>query len=308
MPRGRTFLPAVVVALVVGGCAAAPVIEAAAPEMPAAPAPAPTPASSPPSSVPTVTGAFGERPELTFPDSAPPGDLEARVLIEGEGEVVAAGDLIVTSYLGQVWDGPVFDSSYDVGRPSVFSIGTGAVVEGWDTGLVGRRVGSRVLLAVPPGLSGGSPLSVEDSVVFVVDVLDRYGSEAAATTTARPTGAATGPRVFGDLGAPASVTVPAGTPEPGAPTATVLAASGGSATAAGVVAVQYAATSWDGSQEQSTWSSGAPLAIELGSGGSFDALLGVPVGSRVLLEVPATAAAPALAVVVDVLGQVSTFS
>lgn len=302
MPRRRMLLPALfAAALAVGGCAGDPVVQAAGEDAPGAPAPSPQP------SRPTVTGAFGERPEVSFPALEPSAELEVSVLSEGDGPVVAAGDLVVTAYLGQVWDGAVFDSSFDAGRPSVFSIGTGAVIEGWDAGLVGRRTGSRVLLTIPPELSGGSPFSAQDTVVFVVDILDRYGSDAATPPTARPTGATTGPQVGGEPGAPASVTVPPGTAEPATASTAVLAVVDGPATAPGVVAIQYAATSWDGSQTQSTWATGAPLAVELGSGGSFDALLGVPVGSRVLLEVPASAQAPALAVVVDVLGQVSTF-
>ena len=80
-------------------------------------------------------------------------------------------------YLGQVWDGNVFDNSYDRGAPLSFQIGVGMVIPGWDEGLVGKRVGDRVLLSIPAelgygergvpqaGIPGGATL------VFVTDIL-----------------------------------------------------------------------------------------------------------------------------------------
>ena len=129
------------------------------------------------SNMPTVEGAKGTKPVLTFPGSDAPAGLQVQVLDAGDGQVVEAGDTIVAHYLGQSWNGDVFDNSYDRGQPLSFQIGVGMVIRGWDDGLVGQRVGSRVLLSIPAelgygergmpqaGIKGGATL------VFVTEIL-----------------------------------------------------------------------------------------------------------------------------------------
>ena len=124
-----------------------------------------------------VSGEFGRKPTLEFTDSTPSDELLVEVLHEGDGQVVEPGDTIHCHYLGQVWDGNVFDNSYDRGAPLSFQIGVGMVIPGWDEGLVGKRVGDRVLLSIPAelgygargvpqaGIPGGATL------VFVTDIL-----------------------------------------------------------------------------------------------------------------------------------------
>lgn len=127
--------------------------------------------------LPTATGGFGEKPELTFPDTAAPADLQVTVLSEGEGAPVPAGATLTAHYLGQVWGGAIFDNSYDRGAPTAFPIGVGRVISGWDKGLVGLKLGSRVLLSIPPvdGYgSRGNPMAGirgTDTLVFVVDLV-----------------------------------------------------------------------------------------------------------------------------------------
>lgn len=127
--------------------------------------------------LPTASGGYGDKPVLTFPDSSAPEELEVQVLVQGTGNTVEAGDNLVVNYLGQTWGGHVFDNSYDRGSSIDFPIGVGAVIGGWDQGLVGQQVGSRVLLSIPPhhgygsrgvpqaGIGGG------DTLVFVVDIV-----------------------------------------------------------------------------------------------------------------------------------------
>ncbi|MGO3796571.1 MAG: FKBP-type peptidyl-prolyl cis-trans isomerase [Pauljensenia sp.] len=125
----------------------------------------------------TVTGDFGRKPTLEFADAEPSEELLVEVLHEGDGQEVEPGDQIQCHYLGQVWDGKVFDNSYDRGQALAFQIGVGMVIRGWDDGLVGQKVGSRVLLSIPSefgygdrgvpqaGIGGG------DTLVFVTDIL-----------------------------------------------------------------------------------------------------------------------------------------
>ncbi|SDC91554.1 peptidylprolyl isomerase [Sanguibacter gelidistatuariae] len=127
--------------------------------------------------LPQATGGFGEKPQITFPTGGAPEGLQVKVLVQGDGAEVAAGDNIVVHYLGQSWDGGVFDNSYDRGATIDFPIGLGAVIGGWDQGLVGQLVGSRVLLSIPPELGYGqrgvpqAGIGAGATLVFVVDVV-----------------------------------------------------------------------------------------------------------------------------------------
>ena len=127
--------------------------------------------------LPVATGGFGDKPVLTFPDAAPPADLVVQVLVPGTGEVVEAGDDIEVNYLGQSWGGGVFDNSYDRRSTITFGIGVGQVIGGWDEGLVGQQVGSRVLLSIPSHLGYGdrgvpqAGIRGGDTLVFVVDIV-----------------------------------------------------------------------------------------------------------------------------------------
>lgn len=298
-------------AVVIGGWGGANTAE------PAATASVPTPSATvgvgTDGPFPTVTGAFGERPELTFPANAPSAGLQVDVLVEGDGAVVASGDLVVVSYLGQIWGGDVFDASYGTGTPAAFTIGTGGLIEGWDAGVIGRRAGSRVVLSIPPDLGYGAEgnenagIAGTDTIVFVIDIHGTYGpgvaGSSAATTT--PEAAAVGPAVVGDLGAPATVSVPDGLAEPTEARTTVLALADGPAVVPGHLVLQHSAVTWDNTSSVSTWEEGVPAVVGVGSGDVLDSLIGIPVGSRVLIELPAPEGGEAIAVVVDVVDQVS---
>lgn len=126
--------------------------------------------------LPEVSGAPGTKPTLTFPDAQPSGELEVVVLSRGDGALVEAGQDIEVHYLGQSWQGGVFDNSFDRGSSISFPIGVGAVIAGWDEGLVGQQVGSRVLLSIPSHLGYGdrgvpqAGIKGGDTLVFVVDI------------------------------------------------------------------------------------------------------------------------------------------
>ncbi|GIG38627.1 FKBP-type peptidyl-prolyl cis-trans isomerase [Cellulomonas phragmiteti] len=127
--------------------------------------------------LPEVSGAPGTKPTLTFPDAQPSGELEVVVLSRGDGALVEAGQDIEVHYLGQSWQGGVFDNSFDRGSSIGFPIGVGAVIAGWDEGLVGQQVGSRVLLSIPSHLAYGdrgvpqAGIKGGDTLVFVVDIV-----------------------------------------------------------------------------------------------------------------------------------------
>lgn len=128
--------------------------------------------------LPTVTAEKGKAPEVKMPDAEAPGKLVVKTLIKGEGPELAKGDEAMTHYKGLIWrTGKEFDSSWKHGFPQQFEIGTGKTIPGFDKGLVGVKVGSRVMLIVPPkdgyGKKGNPDAGIkgDDTLVFIVDVL-----------------------------------------------------------------------------------------------------------------------------------------
>jgi FKBP-type peptidyl-prolyl cis-trans isomerase len=112
------------------------------------------------------------------PDVTPPATLTVKPLIKGTGPFVQKDDDIAVQYTGVNWrTGQVFNSTWQNNTPLTTIIGGGQVIKGWDTGLVGQTVGSRVLLVVPPADSYGSAgrpqegIDSTDTVAFVVDIL-----------------------------------------------------------------------------------------------------------------------------------------
>lgn len=134
--------------------------------------------------LPTVSTAVGkDDPKVTIPaGKQPPAAAVYKPVIVGKGAPVLKGQTIVVQYEGLLWrTGQIFDSSFSKSK-SVFAtrIGVGDVVPGWDEGLVGQTVGSRVLLVVPPdkgyGPQGQPDAGIQgtDTMVFVVDILDAH--------------------------------------------------------------------------------------------------------------------------------------
>ena len=129
--------------------------------------------------LPTVTaGAAGKGPTITIPKTAAPKTLQVKTLIKGTGPVVKKGNYIVVQYTGVNYrTGKVFDSSWSRSAPWATVIGEGQVIPGWDTGLVGQTVGSRVLLVIPPadgyGKTGSSSAGIKgtDTLVFAIDII-----------------------------------------------------------------------------------------------------------------------------------------
>jgi peptidylprolyl isomerase len=133
-------------------------------------------------SLPTVTAPAANStagPTIKIPaKTTAPKALQVKTLIKGKGAVVKKGQDLAVQYTGVIWrTGAVFDSSWARSTPLTTVIGEGQVIKGWDTGLVGQTVGSRVLLVIPPadgyGSAGASQAGIKgtDTLVFVVDIL-----------------------------------------------------------------------------------------------------------------------------------------
>lgn len=132
----------------------------------------------PKAGLPTAIVPGAEPAQITVPKTAAPTKLVVQLLIKGAGAVVARGQSIRINYTGVRWsDGVKFDASGDNGGPVDVQIGEGKVMPGWEKGLLGQTVGSRILLVVPPALgygAAGKPptISATDTMVFVVDILN----------------------------------------------------------------------------------------------------------------------------------------
>lgn len=131
--------------------------------------------------LPTVTSAANGAPTIKIPSGVPPAKLVVKTLIQGSGQAVGKGQSIVVRYVGLIWrTGKTFDSNWPTASapsatPVVFTLGQ--LIPAWNNGLVGVRVGSRVMLVVPPadgyGKTGNAQAGIKgtDTLVFVVDVL-----------------------------------------------------------------------------------------------------------------------------------------
>jgi FKBP-type peptidyl-prolyl cis-trans isomerase len=102
----------------------------------------------------------------------------------GTGTAAAAGDVLSVLYTGKLDDGTVFDaSSLHGNQPFSFTLGVGNVIEGWDLGLVGMKVGGTRELTIPPelgyGSSGQGPIPPNATLHFTVQLL----SVSAGTST-----------------------------------------------------------------------------------------------------------------------------
>jgi peptidylprolyl isomerase len=136
----------------------------------------------PAAGLPTVTMNEGKAATISIPKGAkPPTKTVGQLLIQGTGDKVKAGQTIRVTYTGALWkDGKNFDSSANSAQGYFETvIGQKQVIKAWDDQLVGKPVGSRVLLVVPPadgyGAAGSPPkISGTDTLVFVVDILAAY--------------------------------------------------------------------------------------------------------------------------------------
>lgn len=263
--------------------------------------PSETPSETEPAAsgeLPSVTGGFGEPPTVEVPASAPPEQLVVKTLEKGQGPAVESGEIIVVDYVGMRWeDGETFDSSFDRGSPAGFSIGTGSVIPGWDSGLVGVPVGSRVLMVLPPDEAygdsppDGAPIQPGDTLVFVVDVLGAHGADETAKGAPAPTEDDSLPYVSISPREP-EVAIPPGREAPSRLVAMPVVVGKGPEVEAGqTVVVQYKGVLWrNGKVFDSSWSSGQPFVTTIGTGavipGWDKGLVGETVGSRVMLVVP----------------------
>ena len=122
--------------------------------------------------VPTVDFSAGT-PVLTIPDADPPTSVVIDILEEGTGDVVESGATVEVNYQGTSWDtGEIFDQSYGK-APASFA--TTGVIEGFGAALVGQKVGTKLVVGIPPEYAYGTDPEAHElggqTLVFVVEIL-----------------------------------------------------------------------------------------------------------------------------------------
>ena len=122
-----------------------------------------------------ANGLSGKELKPNIPDSPPPDFLVIHDSYEGiaggrYGDIGFPGDKIEVQYVGYVYDSEKkFASSWDEGKPFVFTLGKGEVIDGWEEGMEQIEAGDRREMVIPPDLTGGgSRMEAPSTTVFYV--------------------------------------------------------------------------------------------------------------------------------------------
>jgi peptidylprolyl isomerase len=118
-----------------------------------------------------------KKPTVDVPAGDPPKTLQSKDIVVGTGAEAANGQKVSVQYVGVSFSTQKqFDASWDRGSPFNFVLGAGNVIQGWDLGVVGMKIGGRRQLVIPPDLAygpGGYPpvIAANETLVFVIDLV-----------------------------------------------------------------------------------------------------------------------------------------
>lgn len=236
----------------------------------------------------TVTGDYGKAPKVTVAKPWAIDQTRTKVLQTSDGPEIGEGATVTVDYFGvNARTGKTFDESYSRGKPASFPLDQ--VVPGFKKGLLGQRLGSRVLIAMPgvDGYDGGggnpqAGIEVGDTLVFVVDIIRPLsGPKGTAVTPAKGL-----PSV--SAGRDPQITVPKTDPPTKLVVQPLIKGTGSKVTAESTLTLNYRYVTWSDGQvieeNYTTKPDTAPLAQLVT--GMKKGLVGQPVGSRVLLVIP----------------------
>lgn len=131
----------------------------------------------PQAGMPSVVTAPNGAPGITLLKEDPPSSLRVNVLQEANGKKLVKDEHVVVKYTAILWsDSSVFDSTWKDGQAKVVTLtASDTVTKGFVRGLVGQRVGSQVLIVIPPaegfGANGSNGVPPGSTLVYVVDIL-----------------------------------------------------------------------------------------------------------------------------------------
>jgi peptidylprolyl isomerase len=259
----------------------------------------PSAATNPNGSV-AVSGEFGASPTVQIPASKASGKLAIKTVIHGTGPVLGASDSFVGNYAVYIWSGATHKlalSTFSSGSPQVLAANVG--LTGLKQALTGARMGSRVLAVLPPkdayGSQGNSQIGVKptDTIVFVVDLIKDFSATAEASGKQVSNGGGRLPTVTATPGSAPQVKIPSRRPPAKLVVKTLIKGSGPPTVKGQTIVTQYVGVNWRTRKTfDSSWKRGQPFGFTLDATRAqiipaWDkGLVGVPVGSRVMLIVP----------------------
>jgi len=256
------------------------------------------PPASPNTTV-TASGSFGAVPTVKIPAEKASSDLYIKTEVAGTGATLAKSDAFLSDYVVYLWSGTTHKlvlSTYTT-TPQVL---TNALLPGLTKALEGKKMGSRVLVVVPPkygyGSAGNPQVGVTgtDTLVFVVDMLKIYPATDSASGTQVSNGGGGLPTVTAAASGKApTVKVPATAPPTSLVVKTLIKGSGPPVAKGQYVVTQYVGLNWrTRAVFDSSWARSTPLGFQIDATpaqiipGWDMGLVGVPVGSRVMLVIP----------------------
>ena len=245
----------------------------------------------------SVTGDLGKLPTVKIPAPWGIDKTQSKTLIQGTGDAVTATSMIEVNYWGaNGYTGKVFDESFSANKPISYAVS--GFISGFQTGVIGQKVGSRVLIGItgPDGYDsngGNSNIGIEvgDCLVFLVDIISVSATGPTGTAVTPPAGL---PTVSSDLKAPIITIDTKATPPSALTVQPLIKGAGKAVTAASPVRVAYAEYAWSTGQLVKQTYGYSPLdgALSATIPGWQAGLVGQTVGSRVLLIVPPAQAYP----------------
>ena len=246
-----------------------------------------------------VSGTAGKAPNVTIPASKPSTSLVTKTVDAGSGPVIAPNDSVLANFDVYLWRGKTHKlifTSYK-STPEVLPV---KVLSGLETALSGAKVGSRVLAVLPPkygyGPTGNSQIGVKptDTLVWVVDVLKAFSPTQSAAGQHVTDGGGALPKVSASVGASPQIAIPKAAPPAKLVVKTLIKGTGAPVKAGEAIVVRYVGSIWrTGKVFNDNWPSVAqpatpPNVFQLGQliPAWNTGLVGVPVGSRIMLVVP----------------------
>ncbi|MDO5671798.1 MAG: FKBP-type peptidyl-prolyl cis-trans isomerase [Actinomycetaceae bacterium] len=252
---------------------------------------------------PVVSGAFHQIPSIAFPNAKAPSNLQTTILSRSAQEdprEVSSDDLLLVDYLGQVWDGDVFDSSFNRPTPVIWSlpdIGIPGLRQ-----LAGAHVGDRVMLTIPAdqayGEDGNERLGIPKNatILYVVDILHAVNPVSATQDIPAATPLDPAPELafgvsFDAQGTP-DVTIPPNADRPMTLKFDVLAEGHGDEVNPGAIVVSRSMSyNWDGSVAKDLWTTNKLDYLTAEPLEATGAFVGQKVGTRYAMTIPVSAGA-----------------
>ncbi len=248
----------------------------------------------------TISGAAGTAPTIKIPTTKPTTTLVTKTLTKGSGRVLAPTDSYLANFEVYIWRGKTHKllfSSYK-GTPEVLPVTIG--LSGLQKAVSGQKVGSRVEAVLPPkfgyGATGNTQLGVKptDTLVWVVDVLQAFSATQGATGKQITNGGGALPKITVAPGTGPTIAVPKSTPPSKLVVTTLVKGTGAPVKTGQSLVVRYVASIWrTGKVFNDNWPSAQqpttpPNVFALGQliPAWNTGLVGLPVGSRVMLVVP----------------------